>query len=316
MRRPSGRCSSAVCSSAWAKSERRTSAPRASATLGVLRLIPIPIEDVERKLALLREPSVRLVDTSLDVCEPFLEFPHRASERSLGVDVVMTRHVDNRVQRIAKLGLHFVGITAFYGAIELGKLFIHLRPRTHGIRPVEAYAPDLLAHPLRAHERRKALRHGIEHAAPLGLVLPLTGLDPLPVVEDPLGRALPLDRQLTKDMRVPSYELVANRRDDVIRSESSFCARKFTEKHHLKEQVTELLLQLAEVVAIDRIDHLGSLFEHVLSDALEGLFPIPGTAVGFEQASHELNEARVGIPPLLGERGRFDRWEWPRHTSS
>ena len=67
------------------------------------------------------------------------------------------------------------------------------------------------------------------------------------------------------------------------------------------------------VAAIDGVDDLASLFEHVAAQALAGLLAVPGAAVGGQETLHDLDEADVRCPLLLGERGDGDRCKRQRH---
>ena len=57
-----------------------------------------------------------------------------------------------------------------------------------------------------------------------------------------------------------------------------------------------------QVLAVDRVDHLVGLLDHVGPQALQRLLAVPGAAVGREQALHDLQRARVASLSALGHR--------------
>lgn len=99
------------------------------------------------------EAAMFLVHPTFDVCETTLELPHRGTQRGLGVDAVVTRHVDERVEGVTELRLDLGRISADHRAVELRELLVDLRARPSRVRPVEPDPAHLLADPLGSHER-------------------------------------------------------------------------------------------------------------------------------------------------------------------
>src|SRR5262249_50291548 len=153
------------------------------------------------------------------------------------------------------------------------------------VGPVEAYPRDLLADALRARERWKVPRHAAEDT-PILLAGALRRLDTLPVLEHLFG---PVDGRPREHMRVTPDELVADRGDHVVRTKGALGPAELGLKDDLQEEIAELGGKLAAVSAVDGVDHLAGLLEHVTAEGAEVLLPVPGAAVGGEQALHELD---------------------------
>src|SRR5580704_5801681 len=66
-------------------------------------------------------------------------------------------------------------------------------------------------------------------------------------------------------------------------------------KYHLKQQIAELVLELAHVAALDGVGNLIGLFDGVGRDAGKGLLAIPGTAVGRAQACHDCKQLAQAV---------------------
>lgn len=82
----------------------------------------------------------------------------------------------------------------------------------------------------------------------------------------------------TKDMRMPAGHLGHNPAGHILKIEGSLFLGDAGVKHHLKQQVAQLLAQAIEVLPLDGINYLVGLLQGVGSDGLEALFAIPGTA--------------------------------------
>ncbi len=100
-------------------------------------------------------------------------------------------------------------------------------------------------------------------------------------------------------MRMATDELVVDVARDVGHREGSGVRRDLGVQHHLHEHVSELLAQVRLIAGLDAVQGLVSLLDHVLADALVGLFAIPRATIGLAQAPDRLNEglhllARVG----------------------
>src|SRR5262249_27750506 len=151
-----------------------------------LGLFPVSIEHFQRQLGSPRisPPSVLRLHPRLDVRKAPRELVDRATQRALGVDLHVTREADGRDEGVAHLLFARGTATALDRTIELADLLTDLRARPLRIGPVEADALDLLADPLRPHERRETARHAAEQAA----VLLLLRFDALPVGEDLVRR--------------------------------------------------------------------------------------------------------------------------------
>ena len=116
-------------------------------------------------------------------------------------------------------------------------------------------------------------------------------------------------RRAAEHVRMPALQLVADRRGDGVEIELTALARHLRMKHHLEQQIPQLVLEVRHVAAIDRIGDLVSLFDRVGRDAGEILLDVPRTARrGIAQARHDREQplqphggvahgvAAVGVP--------------------
>ena len=100
------------------------------------------------------------------------------------------------------------------------------------------------------------------------------------------------DGGIAEHVRMAAHHLVADRSDDVGEGERALLLRHARMEHHLQQQVAQLVLQVAQVAAVDRIGDLVGLFDRVRRDAGEVLFDIPGaTALRIAQARHDGEQA-------------------------
>ena len=92
-------------------------------------------------------------------------------------------------------------------------------------------------------------------------------------------------------MRMPARHLVADRRHHVGERERALLLRHPRMEHHLQQQVAELVLQIAQVAAVDRIGDFVGLLDGVGRDGREGLFDVP-RATGFRvaQRGHDVEQ--------------------------
>ena len=87
-----------------------------------------------------------------------------------------------------------------------------------------------------------------------------------------------------------AHELVADRGDHVVGAEPALGARELGLKHDLQQQIPELLAQVIGRAAIDGVDDLVRLLDHVAAQALQGLLAVPRAAARREQTLHDLHE--------------------------
>ncbi len=73
-------------------------------------------------------------------------------------------------------------------------------------------------------------------------------------------------------------ELVADRARDGIEVEASVLGRELRQEHDLEQQVAELVAQILERAALQRIDDLARLFQRVRRERGVVLLQIPGAA--------------------------------------
>src|SRR5262249_9120979 len=135
-------------------------------------------------------------------------------------------------------------------------------------------------------------------------------LDALPVLQHFARRR---DFLVAEDVRVTPDELVADRRDDIVRPERALFAAELRLKHDLEQKIPELAAELLAIAAVDPVDDLARLLEDISAKRGEILLAVPRAAVGGEQTLHELDQAREGLTGLIGEGGRFNGSEGTRH---
>src|SRR5262245_39191387 len=112
---------------------------------------------------------------------------------------------------------------------------------------------------------------------------------------------------MTEDVRMSRDELVYDAGYDIVDRKRALAPGQLRLKDHLKEQVTELFAQGLAVAAVECVDHLARLLEHLPAKRFEGLLAIPGATVGIEEASHDADQTRHGRP-ILPRQG----WDRPR----
>jgi len=63
------------------------------------------------------------------------------------------------------------------------------------------------------------------------------------------------------------------------------------QKHSLEHEIAELLAELAMIVPVDRLEYLVRFFEHERLERVDGLFPVPRTAVGTAERRHDVDQS-------------------------
>ena len=79
-------------------------------------------------------------------------------------------------------------------------------------------------------------------------------------------------------MRMAADHLVVDRLGHVGEGEGASLLGHARMKDHLEQQVAQLLLQIAQVAALDGVGDLIGLLDGVGRDGGEGLFQVPGAA--------------------------------------
>ncbi len=88
-------------------------------------------------------------------------------------------------------------------------------------------------------------------------------------------------------MRVAANQLVADGAGNALEVELPRLAGHLRMKHHLEQQISQFILEMLRVAALDGIRHLVGLLDGVRRNAGKGLLPIPGAAVGGSQPRHD-----------------------------
>jgi len=102
-----------------------------------------------------------------------------------------------------------------------------------------------------------------------------------------------------------AHELVVNRGGDRGEVEPTALLGHAGVKHHLKQQVTELIAQPLALATLDGVGDLVGLLDGVRRDAAEGLLTVPGTAaLRIAQARHQREQCAEGAFGLTHRQAR------------
>ena len=93
-------------------------------------------------------------------------------------------------------------------------------------------------------------------------------------------------------MRVPAHQLVGDAGERVGDGEVSRLGLELRHEDGLEEEIAELLAERRVVVAVDGLEHLVGLLEHVRLQRVDGLLAVPRAAVRSPKRGHDVNEAR------------------------
>jgi hypothetical protein len=106
-----------------------------------------------------------------------------------------------------------------------------------------------------------------------------------------------------EDMRMAPRHLVADRRNDVAEIERAGLLGHTRMKHHLQQQIAELVLQVVHIAAIDGIGDLVGFLDGVWGDSGEGLLQVPGAAgLRVAQVGHDGEQV---VDVVVGHAGRL-----------
>lgn len=202
-------------------------------------------------------------------------FRHRA-KRELGVDVQSPGHVDGGEENVAQLledvriglglGRRLTGLGQSFA--ELAQLVLEIGKRAGRVRVLEVDGGGATLELPGVEQRGKRLGDMVEDPIPLLLLR----LDPLPVLADP-DRSARLD--LAEDMRVPADELLLDSARDRFERAGASLLQEQRQEVSLKEEVTELVLELGVVAGEGGVRDFVGLFDRVRDDRPRRLLPIP-----------------------------------------
>jgi hypothetical protein len=97
------------------------------------------------------------------------------------------------------------------------------------------------------------------------------------------------------------HQLVADCRSDRIEVEMTTLLRDSRMEDHLKQEITELVLEMRHVALLDGIGDFVGLLDGVGGDARKCLYAVPRAAVHTAQALHD--GEKVEQPGGHGDRG-------------
>ncbi len=119
-----------------------------------------------------------------------------------------------------------------------------------------------------------------------------------------------LDTRIAEHMRMSANQFVIDGSDHVLERERTLLAGHLRVEDHLQQQVTELVLQVGEVAALDGLGHFVGFLDGVGRDTGEILLHVPRTAMlRIAQTRHDSEQ---GIE--LGERGFEPVEVWNRQS--
>ena len=113
-----------------------------------------------------------------------------------------------------------------------------------------------------------------------GLLRPVGPLYRVPVFQHLLGR---VRRDGAEDVRMPVHQLLAGHIRYGVHIESALVLRHAGMQNDLHQQVAQLLAKVLRAALVYRLADLVGLLQHVAPDALVGLLPVPGAALGGAQ---------------------------------
>ncbi|RMQ54470.1 hypothetical protein ALQ01_05585 [Pseudomonas savastanoi pv. glycinea] len=211
----------------------------------------------------------------------------------------MPGQVHDAEQQIADFLGNAFGVIVDHGFKNFIEFFTHLVDHWQRCRPVEADLRSTLLQFGGTTQRRQGHRHVIEQRQLLGrarLFGTLLGLDLVPTLVDLLvGQARRFCRRVQlagrKHVRMATQQLAGNTVDDVVEFKPAFLFGQLRIEDHLKQQVTQLTLQMVEVALLDGIGHFVGFFQRMRHDAGVGLLQVPrATRLRITQPGHEVQQ--------------------------
>src|SRR5208337_2582144 len=208
--------------------------------LSSLRLLPQLLHLPPRHF---RQSSPLLSRHLLHLPKSPVEFPAGLLHRNFRIDLQKPRQVHRRKQNIPHFSFNLLASAFLQHLPQFFRLFLQLLENPPNVLPVKPDPGRLSRQLVPFQQRRQASRHTIEHALRrlffhCTLRLPLFFLNDLPVPQH-LRSVLRL--LLPKHVRVPTDHLFVNLPDHINNREPSLFIRHLRVKHHLQEQITQLL---------------------------------------------------------------------------
>ena len=140
---------------------------------------------------------------------------------------------------------------------------------------------------MRGHAVEQALGRGLGRRHGLVLGGFLGKLDLVPNLEYLVGA---LGIRIAKHVRMAANELGVDIARHVGQRELAGVRRDLRMQHHLHEHVAQLLAQMRGIVALDAVERLVGLLDHVFANAAVRLLAVPRAAVGLTQAPDGLHQ--------------------------
>ncbi len=91
---------------------------------------------------------------------------------------------------------------------------------------------------------------------------------------------------------MPPHQFVGDAGERVGDGEMSRFGLELRHENGFEEEIAELLAERGVVVAVDGLEHLVGLFEHVGLQRVDGLLAVPRAAARCPKCGHNVNEAR------------------------
>ena len=107
-----------------------------------------------------------------------------------------------------------------------------------------------------------------------------------------------------KDVGMPAHQLAIQMVQHLGNGEMALVGRHLRIKQHLQQQIAQFLGQVRKVAPLNGVEDLVGLFQRVFADGIEGLFAVPGAAVGRAQPRHDGHRLLKQAPPPAPDRLR------------
>src|ERR1700730_6501029 len=101
---------------------------------------------------------------------------------------------------------------------------------------------------------------------------------------------------------MPPHELVGDTFERIGDPEVSGLRFELGEKHRLEHEISELLAELAVIVAVDRLENFVGFFQHERLERVDGLFPVPRTALGTAERRHDADQSSEFLSRAVGHK--------------
>ena len=167
-----------------------------------------------------------------------------------------------------RIRFQFIHLPHFH--LQLAQLLLHLVPDLRTLIPVEAHAPRLVLDPVSLDHGRQGRRHTRKDR----MLLAFLKLDFFPVLLHILGR---LGLHLSKNMRMPTNQLIAQSIADIRKIEFPLFLAQFGIKGDMQQHIPHLLLDILVILVHNRVRQFESFLDRQRPQGVESLLLVPRT---------------------------------------